>query len=169
MAGTSKRTQHDDTTDGATQDAKTAADEQTPAGEIPQPVHATTTGDQGRTTVRLPFVTASFTRSSTPSSTSSSTSSSGDNGGGLPNPLSALAGAGHAVTSAVASTPPQKLLFYTGVAALGVVGVVEWPVAALVATGTYVASRSTAANHGVTGTTDATDSGHRPLTSPTEP
>jgi len=169
MAGTSKRSQHDDTTDGATQDAKTAADEQTPAGEMPQPVHATTSGDEGRTTVRLPFVTASFTRSST----SSSTSSSGDNRGGLPNPLSALAGAGHAVTSAVASTPPQKLLFYTGVAALGVVGVVEWPVAALVATGTYVASRSrgrgTAANHGVTGTTDAADSGHRPLTSPTEP
>ena len=158
MAGTSKRSQHDDSADDAPQDAKTAADEQTPAGDIPQPVHATTSGGGGRSTLRLPFVTASFTPSSS------------DNGGGIPNPLSALAGAGHAVPSAVASAPRQRLLFYTGVAALGVVGVVEWPVAALVATGTYVASRSrargTAATTGTTGTTDST---HRPLTSPTEP
>jgi len=161
MAGTSKRSQHDDLTDDTTQDAKTAADEQTPTGEIPQPVHATTSGNGGRTTLRLPFVTASFTPSSA------------DNGGDVPNPLSALAGAGQAVASAVTSTPPQKLLFYTGVAALGVVGVVDWPVAALVATGTYVASRSrgrgtTRSGNTAAAGTGSTDSGHRPLASPTE-
>lgn len=85
---------------------------------------------QGHTsTLRLPFVTASFTRTS----------------GGLtrtlPNPLDVVTGAGHVVGAVVSVVPGKRALFYTGVAALGVAGVVEWPVAAIVATGTYVASR----------------------------
>jgi hypothetical protein len=59
----------------------------------------------------------------------------------------------------------QRLLFYAGVAALGVAGVVDWPVAAAIAAGTYIAahSRSTTqppagAPHrdALTGTTPAT-------------
>lgn len=38
-----------------------------------------------------------------------------------------------------------RLLYYAGVAALGVAGVVEWPVAAAIAAGTYIASRSRSA------------------------
>ena len=36
----------------------------------------------------------------------------------------------------------ERLLFYTGIAALGAAGVIEWPVAAVIAAGTYIAARS---------------------------
>jgi hypothetical protein len=88
----------------------------------------------GRTsTVRLPFITASFTRRSGGPSVPTPS---------VPNPLNALADAGQAVTAAVASVPREKAVFYVGVGALGVLGVVDWPVAAMVAAGTYVASRA---------------------------
>jgi hypothetical protein len=91
-------------------------------------------GHHGRTsTVRLPFITASFTRTSGGPSVPTPS---------LPNPLDALADAGQAVTAAVATVPRQKAVFYLGVGALGVLGVVDWPVAAVVAAGTYVASRA---------------------------
>jgi hypothetical protein len=112
------------------------ADEQRiPTGpDVPSPVQVTSgrTASGTTATLRLPFVTASFTRSSASP--------------GVPNPVAAIAGIGQAAidatASAVASAPRQKILFYTGVAALGVAGIVEWPVAALVATGTYVASKA---------------------------
>jgi hypothetical protein len=98
-------------------------------GPLTEPV---TTHQPRTSTVHLPFVTASFTR--TPGRS------------GVPNPLSVVAGvagaAGDALGAAVSAVPRQKVLFYTGVAALGVAGVVEWPVAAVVVAGTYVASRS---------------------------
>jgi hypothetical protein len=106
--------------------ADTTSEEPLSHPTMPPPVHA---GQHGRTsTVRLPFVTASFTRAA--------------GGPSLPNPLSALAGAGQAVTSAVASVPREKAVFYVGVGALGVLGVVDWPVAAVVAAGTYVAGKT---------------------------
>ena len=81
---------------------------------------------------RLPSVTTSFPRR--------------PSGFGFPNPLAAAVGvagaATDALTAAVASVPRDKVLFYGGVAVLGVVGVVDWPVAAVIAAGTYVASRS---------------------------
>ena len=42
------------------------------------------------------------------------------------------------------AVPPtaQKVLFYGGVAALGVAGVVEWPVVAAIAAGTWLAGRT---------------------------
>jgi hypothetical protein len=45
-------------------------------------------------------------------------------------------------TAPGAGSGGQRLLFYAGVAALGVAGVVEWPVAAAIAAGTYIAARS---------------------------
>jgi hypothetical protein len=104
-------------------------------------------------TVHLPFVTASFTRTS--------------NGPSWPNPLAALADAGQAVTTAVASVPREKAVFYIGVGTLGVLGVVDWPVAAVVAAGAYVASRAygrdAGAAHG-TASTDASESPNFPHT-----
>jgi hypothetical protein len=49
---------------------------------------------------------------------------------------------GPATAPGAASGGGQRLLFYAGVAALGVAGVVEWPVAAAIAAGTYIAARS---------------------------
>jgi hypothetical protein len=49
---------------------------------------------------------------------------------------------GPATAPGAASGGGQRLLFYAGVAALGVAGVVEWPVAAAIAAGTYIAART---------------------------
>jgi hypothetical protein len=38
--------------------------------------------------------------------------------------------------------PPRELVFYTGLGALGALGLVEWPVAAAIGAGTMIARRS---------------------------
>lgn len=57
---------------------------------------------------------------------------------------------GGAASSSPSGAAPQlpRLLFYGGVAALGVAGLVEWPVAAAIAAGTWVASRARSAERG---------------------
>jgi len=47
-----------------------------------------------------------------------------------------------AAHSAAGSSGVQRLMFYGGVAALGVAGAVDWPVAAAIAAGTYIATRT---------------------------
>jgi len=120
---TTKHSKRDDDTPDVTVDEPTT-------GTLAAPVH--TAQQPGTSTLHLPFVTASFTR--TPGRS------------GVPNPLSIVAGvagaAGDALGAAVSVVPRKKVIFYTGVAALGVAGVVDWPVVAVVAAGTYVASRS---------------------------
>jgi hypothetical protein len=76
--------------------------------------------------VRLPFLTVSLSRPAA-------------------RPAEPSGGAAPAEpVSAAGSSGVQRLLFYGGVAALSVVGAVEWPVAAAIAAGTYVATRTRA-------------------------
>lgn len=82
-------------------------------------------------TIRLPFLTVSVARpAGHPATTPSQGAPRSTPTIELPVP-----GAGSA----------PRLLYYAGVAALGVAGVVEWPVAAAIAAGTYIASRSRSA------------------------
>lgn len=68
--------------------------------------------------VKLPFFTATFTRPAG--------RGQGGHGPHVPTP----------------SARAQRLAFYAGVAALGALEVVEWPVALLVAAGSYVAQKT---------------------------
>jgi hypothetical protein len=76
-------------------------------------------GDQGRVEIRLPFLT--ITRGGHPArgETPAGQTTSGGRSAGL-----------------------EQLAFYGGAAALAAFGVIDWPVAALVAAGTYIASKS---------------------------
>jgi hypothetical protein len=49
---------------------------------------------------------------------------------------------GTAGAPAAAVGSGERLLFYAGLAALGAVGVIEWPVAAAIAAGTYIAAKT---------------------------
>lgn len=80
-------------------------------------------------TVRLPLVTLSLSRPAGRPGAAPSTAS----GRELPVPR-----------PIPSSGSGQRLLFYTGMAALGVAGIVEWPVAAAIAAGTYLAGRTRA-------------------------
>lgn len=116
------------------------------AGQVTSPVqvHTEHPGGQAATTVRLPFITATFTRNP-PTSTPGPASA--------PQTIGAPQATGPAapgvqqtvqqtVQQATASPGArQRLLLYTGAAVLGVAGIVEWPVVGLVAAGTYVATR----------------------------
>jgi hypothetical protein len=53
------------------------------------------------------------------------------NGGGIPLPIPGLP----------SSIDPKRVLWWGGLAALAAVGVIEWPVAAVVGAGSYVAER----------------------------
>ncbi|MCW2676189.1 MAG: hypothetical protein JWR70_1229 [Modestobacter sp.] len=59
----------------------------------------------------------------------------------------------------------EQLLFYAGVAALGAAGVLEWPVAAAIAAGTYIATKTRPTPPAATGATGHTRSG---VAAPTE-
>lgn len=73
------------------------------------------------TTLRLPFMTATFTRTPARPATPAE-------------PARPVA--------AVGPDERQRFAFYAGAAALGALEVVEWPVALLVAAGTYLAGRT---------------------------
>jgi len=87
----------------------------------------------GATTIRLPFVTASFHRGRPRA----------------PRPVGAgaswtpQASVGQAVASLRSPVPLSRLAFYGGAVALGVLEVVEWPVTLLVVAGTYLTDRAT--------------------------
>lgn len=86
------------------------------------------TAEEQTHTIRLPFLTVSVARPA-----------------GRPVTTPSQAGPRSTPTTGLPVAPSgngPRLLFYTGVAALGVAGVVEWPVAAAIAAGTYIASRA---------------------------
>jgi len=85
----------------------------------------------GATTIRLPFVTTSFSRA--PRAARS---------GGPGAPWTPQASVGQAVAGLRSPVPLSRLAFYGGALALGVLEVVEWPVTLLVLAGTYVADRA---------------------------
>jgi hypothetical protein len=103
---------------------------------VPSPGHhpaavAADTPTEPTLTIRLPFLTVSLERPAEPSAKASPHAARSSNRlGKLPLPE---------------SVGGQRLLFYTGVAALGVAGVVEWPIAAAIAAGTYIAAKSRSA------------------------
>lgn len=109
-------------------DTGTSPDESAPPVQAAVPVprhpadHAATSGEQALT-IRLPFLTVSLTRPAGP-------------------PTPQAAPRSTPTVELPASGRGPRLLFYTGVAALGVAGVVEWPVAAAIAAGTYIASKA---------------------------
>lgn len=92
------------------------------------------------TTIRLPLVTATFTRR--------------DPAAGQADAGPAVATYGAAAAPVAARSGPRGLLgrpsgrrlaFYAGASALAVLGVVEWPVTLLVVAGTYAADRARSA------------------------
>lgn len=131
MPGTSRRS----TSTKASKTPPTAGQERpdpAPVEEASRPQHPAATTPRTAETepdtvvVRLPFLTVSLSRPAA-------------------RPVEAAGGAAPAEpVPAAGSSGVQRLLFYGGVAALGVVGAVEWPVAAAIAAGTYVASRTRA-------------------------
>ena len=119
---------------------------ETPRGADPEPAATTTQGEPTRqerpassakavpeetepatVRLRLPFLTVSLSRPPV-------------------HPADSAAGPGHPpateAVSASSSFSLQRLMFYGGVAALGVAGAVDWPVAAAIAAGTYIATRT---------------------------
>jgi hypothetical protein len=77
-------------------------------------------------TLRLPFLTVSMTRPPAGSDTPADGAAHAGDGGRTPTGSSGL----------------ERLVFYGGITALGVAGIVDWPVAAAIAAGTYIASRT---------------------------
>jgi len=90
----------------------------------------------GTSTIRLPFVTASFHR-----------------GPRAPRPVgpgapwTPQASVGQAVASLRSPLPLSRLAFYGAAVALGVLEVVEWPVTLLVVAGTYLTDRATSTDN----------------------
>jgi hypothetical protein len=100
-------------------------DEPTGAGQTAQEQDDRTT-----MSVRLPFMTLSVSRPRQDPAHAPGTGEQAHRGGpGTTGAPGADVGSG------------ERLLFYTGLAALGAVGVLEWPVAAAIAAGTYLAAR----------------------------
>jgi len=87
----------------------------------------------GTSTIRLPFVTASFHRGSRPV--------------GPGAPWTPQASVGQAVASLRSPLPLSRLAFYGAAVALGVLEVVEWPVTLLVVAGTYLTDRATSTDN----------------------
>ncbi len=87
----------------------------------------------GVRTVRLPFVTASFSRAPR-------AARSGGPGAGRPS--TPQASVGQAVAGLRSPVPLSRLAFYGGALALGALEVVEWPVTLLVVAGTYIVDRA---------------------------
>jgi len=86
----------------------------------------------GATTIRLPFVTASFHRGPrAPRSVGAGAS------------WTPQASVGQAVAGLRSPVPLSRLAFYGGAVALGVLEVVEWPVTLLVVAGIYLTDRAT--------------------------
>jgi len=133
MPGTSRRTPSTKAskkppTAGQDGPAPAPAEEPSPERTVATPPTRTAEPepDPDTVVVKLPFLTVSLSRPAA-------------------RPVEASGSAAPAEhVSAAGSSGVQRLLFYGGVAALGVVGAVEWPVAAAIAAGTYVASRTRA-------------------------
>jgi len=84
----------------------------------------------GRTTIRLPFMTASFTRPPRSASVAAAA-------------WTPQASVGQAADSLHVPIPRSRWALYGAAVALGVLEVVEWPVALLVVAGTYLTDRVT--------------------------
>jgi len=105
-----------------------------PAKNVSAPDPAST----GTSTIRLPFVTASFHRGSRAPRAPRPV------GPGAPGaPWTPQASVGQAVASLRSPLPLSRLAFYGAAVALGVLEVVEWPVTLLVVAGTYLTDRAT--------------------------
>ena len=86
----------------------------------------------GTSTIRLPFMTASFHRDSR-----------APRPVGPGAPWTPQASVGQAVASLRSPIPRSRWAFYGAAVALGVLEVVEWPVTLLVVAGTYLTDRAT--------------------------
>ncbi len=96
----------------------------------------------GTSTIRLPFVTASFHRGSRAPRAPRPV------GPGAPGaPWTPQASVGQAVASLRSPLPLSRLAFYGAAVALGVLEVVEWPVTLLVVAGTYLTDRATSTDN----------------------
>ncbi len=105
-----------------------------PAKNVSAPDPAST----GTSTIRLPFMTASFHRGSRAPRAPRPV------GPGAPGaPWTPQASVGQAVASLRSPLPLSRLAFYGAAVALGVLEVVEWPVTLLVVAGTYLTDRAT--------------------------
>ena len=106
---------------GGTSPAKPSAAK--PSAAKPSPANPSRAEDEDRVEIRLPFLT--ITR-----------------GGGPDRPGTQPAG------EPGSRAGLEKLVFYGGAAALAAFGVVDWPVAALVAAGAYLAQKSRGSSAG---------------------
>lgn len=88
-------------------------------------------GGARTTTIRLPLISATFTRSARPDRQQTPSDGRVPAVGATPAGVAGLRGV---------SLP--RVAFYAGAVALGVLEVVEWPVTLLVVAGTYVADRA---------------------------
>ena len=101
-----------------------STDDAAPVPELEEPKDATPIAEEPKLTIRLPLLTVTVAR---PVGAATPAVHDAHPKGKLPIPL---------------PRNGQRWLFYTGVATLGVAGVVEWPVAAAIAAGTYIAAKS---------------------------
>jgi len=90
----------------------------------------------GTSTIRLPFMTASFHRGSR-----------APRPVGPGAPWTPQASVGQAVASLRSPLPLSRVAFYGAAVALGVLEVVEWPVTLLVVAGTYLTDRATSTDN----------------------
>jgi len=88
----------------------------------------------GRTTIRLPFMTASFTRPPRSASVAAAA-------------WTPQASIRQAADSLHVPIPRSRWAFYGAAVALGALEVVEWPVALLVVAGTYLTDRATSTDN----------------------
>ncbi len=129
-----------------------------PAGDGSQPAVETrrAAGGSRTTTIRLPLISATFTRQSRPDSQQRPPASPASSSGGAPSAaVPAITGA-----HSVGGVSLSRAAFYAGAVALGALEVVEWPVTLLVVAGTYLAdqvrgSAATAATPGGSGSSSA--------------
>jgi hypothetical protein len=100
------------------------------AAPVPEPRAGDPAGrpEEQTLTIRLPFLAVSLSRPVGPPAE--------------PTPEASPRSKPTAKLPVLESGGGRRLLFYTGVAAMGVAGVVEWPVAVAIAAGTYIASKS---------------------------
>jgi hypothetical protein len=129
MPPSTRRTRSDTPRAGAPHDE--AHDAGPPGREEPVDVEHTPPehGERTTMTLRLPFLTLSLTRPHQPPA----------HGAGE---QARRRRPGTAEAQVADRGSGERLLFYTGVAALGVAGVLEWPVAAAIAAGTYIAAKT---------------------------
>ena len=109
------------------------------AGDGSQPAVETrrAAGGSRTTTIRLPLISATFTRPSRPDSQQQPRATRTSSGVGEPAP----AGPAGTGVHSVGGVSLSRAAFYAGAVALGALEVVEWPVTLLVVAGTYLADQ----------------------------